>query len=79
MGLVPARCPGWLLEGRGNSSPRGMAAQSRLKERDGQNPAYRPSGKFSVIASGAKQSSGDSLDCFVVALLAMTKLEGSNG
>src|SRR5690349_4565805 len=26
MGLVPARRPGWLLEGRGNPSPRGMAA-----------------------------------------------------
>src|SRR4051812_35792784 len=45
MGLVPARRPGWLLEGRGDPSPRGMAAQSRLKKRDGQNPAYRPSGK----------------------------------
>src|SRR6476660_8269243 len=44
MGLVPARRPGWLLEGRGNPSPRGMAAQSRSKERDGQNTAYRPSG-----------------------------------
>src|SRR6476619_287853 len=44
MGLVPARRPGWLLEGRGNPSPRGMVAQSRLLRRDGQNPAYRPSG-----------------------------------
>src|SRR4029079_15737372 len=26
MGLVPARRPGWLLEGRSNPSPRGMAA-----------------------------------------------------
>ena len=31
MGLVPARRPGWLLEGRGNPAPRGMAAQSRRK------------------------------------------------
>jgi len=46
MGLVPARRPGWLLEGRGNPSPRGMAAQSRFLKRDGQNPAYRPSGIF---------------------------------
>ena len=27
-GPVPARRPGWLLEGRGNSPPRGMVAQS---------------------------------------------------
>jgi len=47
MGLVPARRPGWLLERRGNSSPRGMVAQSRFLKRDGQNPAYRPSGKIS--------------------------------
>src|SRR5215203_6977368 len=33
MGLVPARRPGWLLEGRGDPSPRGMAAQSRRKAR----------------------------------------------
>src|SRR3954453_22154879 len=33
MGLVPARRPGWLLEGRGNPSPRGMAAQSRHEAR----------------------------------------------
>lgn len=33
MGLVPARRPGWLLEGRGNPSPRGMVAQSRLRAR----------------------------------------------
>src|SRR3954468_19832277 len=33
MGLVPARRPGWLLEGRGNPSPRGMVAQSRLRVR----------------------------------------------
>jgi len=26
MSLVPARRPGWLLEGRGNPSPRGMVA-----------------------------------------------------
>ena len=46
MGLVPARRPGWLLEGRGNPSPRGMAAQSPRDCGDGQNPAYRPSGVF---------------------------------
>jgi len=46
MSLVPARRPGWSLEGRGNLSPRGMAAQSRFLKRDGQNPAYRPSGIF---------------------------------
>ena len=33
MGLVPARRPGWLLEGRGNPSPRGLVAQSRLRAR----------------------------------------------
>ena len=49
MGLVPARRPGWLLEGRGNPSPRGMAAQSRFRRRDGQNPAYRPSGVSSRL------------------------------
>jgi hypothetical protein len=42
MGLVSARRPGWLLERAGNDAPRGMVAQSR--SRDGQNPAYRPSG-----------------------------------
>ena len=46
MSLVPARCPGWLLERRVNPSPRGMAAQSRFLKRDRQNPAYRPSGIF---------------------------------
>src|SRR4051794_8436009 len=50
MGLVPARRPGWLLEGRGNPSRRGMVAQSRLKKRDGQNPAYRPSGAIHRFA-----------------------------
>src|SRR3954454_17910348 len=33
MGLIPARRPGWLLEGRGDPSPRGMAAQSRSDAR----------------------------------------------
>ena len=33
MGLVPARRPGWLLEPRCKSGPRGMAAQSRLRKR----------------------------------------------
>ena len=51
MSLVPARRPGWLLERRGNPSPRGMAAQSRSRERDGQNPAYRPSGEIFVSGS----------------------------
>jgi len=40
--------------------------------RDGQNPAYRPSGVEFVIASVAKQSRFALLDCFVAALLAMT-------
>ena len=53
MGLVPARCPGWLLEGRGNPSPRGMAAQSRFLKRDGQNPAYRPSGILVLLRLGS--------------------------
>src|SRR5205085_11501485 len=53
MGLVPARCPGWLLEGRGNPSPRGMAAQSRRRRRDGQNPAYRPSGILVLLRLGS--------------------------
>src|SRR5438270_11868750 len=61
MGLVPARCPGWLLEGRGNPSPRGMAAQSRFPKRDGQNPAYRPSGVF--IDSVARNPGGRTLNC----------------
>jgi len=69
MGLVPARRPGWLLEGRGNSSPRGMAAQSRWRHRDGQNPAYRSSGISFVIATPAlsrgEQSRRRLLDCFV--------------
>ena len=55
MGLVPARRPGWLLEGRGNPSPRGMAAQSRSSKRDGQNPAYRPSGIFCHLRGQAAQ------------------------
>src|SRR5258708_7127466 len=42
MGLVPARRPGWLLEPRCKSGPRGMAAQSPLDCGDGQNPRYRP-------------------------------------
>jgi len=51
MGLVPARRPGWLLERRGNPSPRGMAAHppSSADASGGQNPAYRPSGA-TVIA-----------------------------
>src|SRR6476659_4963657 len=44
MSLVPARRPGWLLDPRCKSGARGMAAQSRFLKRDGQNPAYRPSG-----------------------------------
>ena len=56
MGLVPARRPGWLLERRGNPSPRGMAAQSRFLKRDGQNPAYRPSGTFSLNRFETSQS-----------------------
>src|SRR3954452_9097914 len=46
MGLVPARRPGWLLEPRRKSRPRGMAAHPRSSadESGGQNPAYRPSG-----------------------------------
>jgi hypothetical protein len=80
MGLVPARRPGWLLEGRGDPSPRGMAAQSPLDCGDGQNPAYRPSGVYLyVIASVAKQSSFALVDCFVAALLAMTDTEGLDG
>ena len=58
MGLVPARRPGWLLEGRGDPPPRGMAAQSPWRHGDGQNPAYRPPGKLFVIASRGKRSSG---------------------
>src|SRR3954464_4029509 len=63
MGLVPARRPGWSLEGRGNPYPRGMAAQSRFLKRDGQNPAYRPSGAFLSIrllanAAAAPYSNG---------------------
>src|ERR1044072_6421247 len=73
MSLVPARRPGWLLERRGNPSPRGMAAQSRFLKRDGQNPAYRPSGTAAVIArSGATWRSKCRLDCF--SALAMTIL-----
>ena len=57
MGLVPARRPGWLLERRGNPSPRGMAAQSRFLKRDGQNPAYRPSGiYFAQSHKGTKRA-----------------------
>ena len=58
MSLVPARRPGWLLEGRGNSSPRGMAAQSRFASGDGQNPAYRPSGIFRLYRGARSQSAG---------------------
>ena len=79
MGLVPARRPGWLLERRGNPSPRGMAAQSRFLKRDGQNPAYRPSGVNFVFATAAKQSRVRSLDCFVASLLAMTCKKDSHG
>ena len=43
-GPVPARRPGWLLEGQGNLPPRGMVAQAQ--QCAGQNPAYRPSGDF---------------------------------
>jgi hypothetical protein len=83
MGLVPARRPGWLLEGRGNPSPRGMAAQSRSKERDGQNPAYRPSGIGFVIATPPRKQ-GEAiharlLDCFVASLLAMTVKKDIDG
>jgi hypothetical protein len=44
-GFPPSRRPGWLLERRSNSAPRGMIAY-RPQGR-GQNPAYRPSGTFS--------------------------------
>jgi len=71
MGLVPARCPGWLLERRGNPSPRGMAAQSRFLKRDGQNPAYRPSGEFRH-RERSEAIREALLDCFVALLLAMT-------
>ena len=71
MGLVPARRPGWLLDLGCKSGARGMVAQSRLRKRDGQNPAYRPSGKIVVIArSEATWRSSSPLDCFAV--LAMT-------
>src|SRR5437868_4974516 len=76
MSLVPARRPGWLLEPRCKSGPRGMAAQSPLDRGDGQNPAYRPSGEFSVVANGSYAIRAAVLDCFVGSLLAMTSLEG---
>src|SRR6476620_1664532 len=50
MGLVPARRPGWSLDPGRKPGVRGMVAQSRLIKRDGQNPAYRPSGKSSPDA-----------------------------
>src|SRR5690348_5989044 len=64
MGLVPARRPGWLLERRGNPSPRGMAAQSRLLGRDGQNPAYRPSGFCSPAKAGVQNFLSDRAPAF---------------
>src|SRR4029078_7690752 len=76
MGLVPAGGPGCLLERRGSPSPRGMAAQSRFLKRDGQNPAYRPSGITSSLQAKRSNPDGaiqtEQLDCFVALLLAMT-------
>ena len=70
MGLVPARRPGWSLEPRRKSGPRGMAAHP--PSGGGQNPAYRPSGNFSFGAANAPET-----DRFVAALLAMVL--GANG
>src|SRR4051794_28822638 len=60
MGLVPARRPGWLLEPRCKSGPRGMAAQSPLDRGDGQNPAYRPSGKLHAATARGTVQRGNS-------------------
>jgi hypothetical protein len=49
MGLVPARRPGWSLEGQGNLPPRGMVADPPSGGE--QNPAYRPSGNF-ILSRG---------------------------
>ena len=54
-GFVPARRPGWLLEHRREPAPRGMVAPSPL--RDGQNPAYRSSGIFAAMGTGASLGS----------------------
>lgn len=51
MGLVPARRPGWLLEGRGDPPPRGMAAQSRPK---GATDRTRLTGPLAHLASHSR-------------------------
>ena len=43
-GLFPARHPGRRREASGNGRPRGMVIH--LRQRRGQNPAYRPSGSI---------------------------------
>jgi len=48
-----------------------MAAQSRFLKRDGQNPAYRPSGEFRH-RERSEAIREALLDCFVALLLAMT-------
>src|SRR5438309_3181349 len=52
MGLVPARRPGWLLEGRGDPSPRGMAAQSRFFEGRWTEPGLQALWHFSLAVEG---------------------------
>src|SRR3954451_22415080 len=53
--MVPARRPGWLLEPRRKSGPRGMVAQSRSDAR-WTEPGLQALWHVFVIASGAKQS-----------------------
>src|SRR6476661_3239914 len=71
MGLVPARRPGWLLEGRGNPSPRGMAAQSRRKAR-WTEPGLQALWQFFRHCACSEAIQTRLLDCFVASLLAMT-------
>ena len=54
MGLVPARRPGWLLEPRCKSGPRGMAAQSASQERRWTEPGLQALWR---ICSGSQRRS----------------------
>src|SRR6476646_6914847 len=75
MSPVPARRPGWLLDPGCKSGARGMAAQSRFLKRDGQNPAYRPSGATPVIAR-REALRRSMLDCFAALAMTSERLNG---
>src|SRR5437867_8019045 len=69
MGLVPARRPGWLLEPRCKSGPRGMAAQSRREAR-WTEPGLQALWHSFRHCEAPKSPRQSGLDCF--AALAMT-------